>query len=259
MYLPHSLMYGFAAFSLALSQSTFAAGDDNIIRAGTSGDYAPFTYKEKGVVTGFDVAVLEAVAKKIGYQVKWEVADFVGLFGQLDSGRIDTVANQLSITPERQKKYQFTQPYEFSGDVFVVKQNNTSIKSLNDLSGKTIGVGFGTADEQKLRKLLAGKNVTIKTFDEDPVAELNEVVLGRVDAYYNGAVAVNTAISRAKLPLKVVGEPAAYDEIGLPFARNARGEALAAKVNAALNELKQDGTLQKISLQWLKADVTKKN
>jgi ABC-type amino acid transport substrate-binding protein len=64
------------------------------------------------------------------------------------------------------------------------------------------------------------------------------VVLGSVDAYYNGAVAINTAISRAKLALKVVGEPAAYDEIGLPFAPNPRGEALAAKVNAALNELK---------------------
>ncbi|STQ89849.1 transporter substrate-binding domain-containing protein [Iodobacter fluviatilis] len=259
MYLPHSFMYGIAALSLAISQNAFSADANNVLRVGTSGDYAPFTYKEKGAVTGFDIAVVEAVAKKIGYQVKWEVADFVGLFGQLDSGRIDTVANQLSITLERQQKYQFSQPYEFSGDVFVIKQDNNSIKNIQDLAGKTVGVGFGTADERKLRSLLAGKNVTIKTFDEDPVAELNEVVLGRVDAYYNGAVAVRTAIGRAKLPLKLLGKPAAYDEIGLPFARNARGQALASKVNAALGELKKDGTLQKISLQWLKADVTKKN
>jgi putative S-methylcysteine transport system substrate-binding protein len=259
MYLPHSFIYGFAAFSLAFSQSAFSAGEDNILRVGTSGDYAPFTYKEKGVVTGFDIAVVEAIAKKIGYQVKWEVADFVGLFGQLDSGRIDTVANQLSITPERQKKYQFSQPYEFSGDVFVVKQDNTNIKGIHDLKGKTVGVGFGTAGEHKLRSLLAGKNATIKTFDEDPVAELNEVVLGRVDAYYNGTVAVRTAISRAKLPLKLLSEPSAYDEIGLPFSRNARGQALAGKVDSALAELKKDGTLQKISLQWLKTEVTQKN
>lgn len=235
-----------------------ARADLPVVHVGTSAGYAPFTFKDKGKVTGFDVAVFEAVAKKAGYQVQWEVADFVGLFGLLESGRIDSIANQLSISEERKKKYQFPQPYVYSGDVIVVRRDNASVRSLDDLKGKTIGVGFGTAGERALRKLVEGKGITVRTFDEDPVAELNEVVLGRVDAYYNGSVPVAVAIAKAGLPLKVAGSAVNWDEVGFPFAKTPRGTELTRKFDAALSALKQDGTLARLSQQWLNVDATRR-
>ncbi len=89
--------------------------------------------------------LLKRLLKKAGYKVEWSVSDFEGLFGLLDSGRIDTIANELSVSPERKKKYDFSIPYVYSGSVFAVKKDNNTIKSIEDLKGKTVGVGLGTA------------------------------------------------------------------------------------------------------------------
>ncbi len=130
------------------------------------------------------------------------------------------------------------------------------IKSLEDLKGKTVGVGLGTAGEQELKALNKNNAFTIKTFSEDPTAELNEVGLGRVDAYYNDKVQVETTITKAKLDnVKIGFGPLEWGEIAFPFAK--KSEKLE-DINKALKELEQDGTLSDISKKWLKVDATKK-
>ena len=86
-----------------------------------------------------------------------------------------------------------------------MKKDNNTIKSIEDLKGKTVGVGLGTAGEQELKALNKNNAFTIKTFSEDPTAELNEVGLGRVDAYYNDKVQVETTIKKADLDNMKVG------------------------------------------------------
>ncbi len=96
----------------------------------------------------------------------------------------------------------------------------------------------------------------LKTFSEDPTAELNEVGLGRVDAYYNDKVQVETTIKKADLDnVKVGFGPLKWGEIAFPFAK--KSEKLE-DINKALKELEQDGTLSEISTKWLKVDATKK-
>jgi putative amino-acid transport system substrate-binding protein len=144
----------------------------------------------------------------------------------------------------------------YSGSVFAVKKDNKTIKSLEDLKGKTVGVGLGTAGEQELKALNKDNAFTIKTFSEDPTAELNEVGLGRVDAYYNDKVQVETTITKAKLDnVKVGFGPLEWGEIAFPFAK--KSEKLE-DINKSLKELEQDGTLSEISKKWLKVDATKK-
>ncbi|WP_263701430.1 amino acid ABC transporter substrate-binding protein [Bacillus thuringiensis] len=230
--------------------------DEKVVKVGTSAGRSPFIFKEGEKVKGFDAEIIEEAAKKAGYKVEWNVSDFEGLFGLLDSGRIDTIANELSVSPERKKKYDFSVPYVYSGSVFAVKKDNNTIKSLEDLKGKTVGVGLGTAGEQELKALNKNNVFTIKTFSEDPTAELNEVGLGRVDAYYNDKVQVETTIKKADLDnVKVGFGPLKWGEIAFPFAK--KSEKLE-DINKALKELEQDGTLSEISKKWLKVDATKK-
>ncbi len=133
-----------------------------VVKVGTSAGRSPFIFKEGEKVKGFDAEIIEAAAKKAGYKVEWSVSDFEGLFGLLDSGRIDTIANELSVSPERKKKYDFSIPYVYSGSVFAVKKDNNTIKSIEDLKGKTVGVGLGTAGEQELKAVNKNNAFTIK-------------------------------------------------------------------------------------------------
>lgn len=81
--------------------------NEKVVKVGTSAGRSPFIFKEGEKVKGFDAEIIEAAAKKAGYKVEWNVSDFEGLFGLLDSGRIDTIANELSVSPERKRNMIF--------------------------------------------------------------------------------------------------------------------------------------------------------
>lgn len=79
------------------------------IVVGTTGQSYPNSYEKDGKLVGYDIEVFEKAAKKEGYKVKWVKADFSGIMGQLDSGRVDSVANAVAVTDERKEKYQFSE------------------------------------------------------------------------------------------------------------------------------------------------------
>ena len=228
--------------------------NEKILVVGTPASRHPFIFKENEKVTGYDAEVIEEAAKRAGYTVKWEVGEFEGLFGMLDSKKIDVIACQLNITAERKERYNFTIPYLYSGLVFAVRSDNAEIKAVDDLSGKTIGVGLGTAAEKKLNELNKDNIFVIKALSLDPVAELKEVEFKRVDAFYNDQVQVNIAIDKGNLKdVKVLAEPEEWGSIGFPFTKdNAKFE----EINRALEEMKKDGTLKQISEKWLGFDGT---
>ena len=110
-----------------------------VVRVGTEGTYPPFSYVDprSQQLTGYDIEVMQAVAKRAGWQVQFTQTTFDSIFPALDAKRIDAVANQITINADRQARYLFTQPYTYSHGVVVVAAGNTSIKSLADLKGKT--------------------------------------------------------------------------------------------------------------------------
>ena len=105
----------------------------------TEGTYRPFTYHEDGSgdLVGYDVEIIEAVADKLGLEVVFEETQWDAIFAGLDAGRFDLIANQVSINPEREEKYLFSEPYTVSPGVIVVKEDDDSISSFDDLDGKT--------------------------------------------------------------------------------------------------------------------------
>lgn len=105
----------------------------------TEGTYKPFTFHEGGAgeLTGYDVDVAKAVADKMGVKAKFEETQFDSIFAGLEAKRFDAIANQVTVNPTRQEKYELSTPYTVSHGVIVTKDNNTGISSVEDLKGKT--------------------------------------------------------------------------------------------------------------------------
>ncbi len=135
------------------------------IRVGMSGGYFPFTFVQQDVLQGFEVDVARAIAEQTGDDVEFVTMSFSGLVGALEARRIDTIANQITITPEREAKYTFTQPYVFDGAQVVVKAGNEEITGVEDLKGKSVAVDLGSNYEDLMRELPYADEIDIRTYE----------------------------------------------------------------------------------------------
>ena len=197
------------------------------------------------------------IASRIGYEVEFIQEDVATAFGDLEIGKVDTVAKQISITPARQEKYDFTQPYFFSPYSLMVRGDNTEITTWADMEGKTIGLADGSAMNEYVAKLDPDNKVN-KTTYESFASIPQEVVLGRVDAMPYAYLLIPYLLeSNPEWDLKAVDtENPIYVEVnGYPFARTDRGAELLELVDNALTEIIEDGTHKELSEKWFDYDV----
>lgn len=240
--------------TIAMFASAPLLAQDGPLRVGMSGQYFPFTFVEQDELKGFDVDVMNAIGKEMGRDIKYETANFSGLFGMLESGRIDTVANQITITEERQKAYVFSEPYVYDGAQVVTKKGNTEIQSVEDLKGKTVAVNLGSNFEALLRELPYADQIDIKTYESNLE---RDTALGRVDAFVMDRVSASQIIKEKPLPLELAGPTFSQITNAYPFRDTEAGRALRDEVNKALAALRDDGTLASISEKWFGTDITR--
>ena len=243
----------FAAIALTITTThTAIAATD--VKVGMSGRYFPFTFVKQDQLQGFEVDLWNEIAKRNDYNVEFVTANFSGLFGLLETGRIDTISNQITITPEREAKYLFSAPYVIDGAQLVIRRGNDSIKETADLSGKTVGVNLGSNYEQLLRQLDNAEQITIKTYD---TGIEHDVALGRTDAFVMDRLSSLALIKKANLPLQLAGKPFERIENAWPFRDTEKGRILQGEVNQTLEAMRKDGTLTEISRKWFDADITR--
>ena len=239
--------------AIALATGVSAAQAETL-NVGMSGGYFPFTFVKLDELQGFEVDFINAVAKETGDEVNFVTMSFSGLIGALESGRIDTIANQITITPEREAKFAFSQPYVFDGAQVVVKEGNEdTIGSVEDLSGKTVAVNLGSNFEELLNELPNAGEIDIRTYESN-IAQ--DTALGRVDAFVMDRVSSAQLIAESPLPLALAGKPLSEIRNALPFRNDDEGQALRDRFDAAITKLKEDGTLTEISEKWFGSDIT---
>ncbi|MCL9782965.1 amino acid ABC transporter substrate-binding protein [Vibrio sp. S4M6] len=241
-------------FIAIVALSTFAVQAETVVKVGMSGRYYPFTFVKQDKLQGFEVDLWKEIGKREHYKVEFVTANFSGLFGLLESGHIDTISNQITITPERKAKYLFSNPYVIDGAQLAVRKSNDSIHGINDLAGKTVAVNLGSNFEQLLRQHDKNGKIHIKTFD---TGIEQSVLIGATDAFVMDRLSVVQLIKKSHLPLKLAGKPFATIENAWPFMKDAKGRKLQEQVNQALASMRADGTLAKISEKWFGADITK--
>ena len=227
--------------------------DAGVINVGLEGTYPPFSFvDENGKLAGFEVEFSEALANKLGVKVKLQPTKWDGILAALESKRLDAVINQVTISEERKKKYDFSTPYTVSGiQALTQKKDDGKFKTAADLGGHKVGVGLGTNYEQWLKDNVP--TAIIKTYDDDPT-KYQDLRVGRIDAILVDRLAAFELIKKTKDTLVVSGEPFSRQETGVAL-RKGEPELLAA-VNKAIEELRADGTLKKLSEKYFNADVT---
>ncbi|ENM5767181.1 amino acid ABC transporter substrate-binding protein [Vibrio mimicus] len=243
--------FNIALAALALSSATVQAATD--VKVGMSGRYFPFTFVKQDELQGFEVDVWNEIGKRNDYKVEFVTANFSGLFGLLETGRIDTISNQITITDARKAKYLFSDPYVIDGAQITVRKGNDSIKGIEDLAGKTVAVNLGSNFEQLLRSHDKDGKINIKTYD---TGIEHDVALGRADAFVMDRLSALELIEKTGLPLQLAGSPFETIENAWPFVNNEKGQQLQGEVNKTLAAMRADGTLSKIAVKWFGTDIS---
>ncbi|MEV6280937.1 amino acid ABC transporter substrate-binding protein [Nocardia sp. NPDC051832] len=245
----------FAAAMLAIVAATglsaCGSDDSSVLKVGTEGTYAPFSFQGPGLkLTGYDVEIIEAVGQKLGRKVEFVQTPWDAIFAGLESKRFDLVANQVTINDERKNKYALSQSYTTSEGVIVTKADNNSISTLADLSGKTCAQS-ATSNWGKVATQAGAKVESVEGF----VQAIQLLKNSRVDATLNDTLAVAEYTKKTgDTGVKVAGKTGQTSQQA--FAAR-KGDALIGDVDKALNDLRADGTLAKISEKYFGTDVSK--
>lgn len=211
--------------------------------------------KDNGELTGFDIELTEAIANELGYSVDWEIiGDVPGLLSALDAGKIDSVANAITILPERKEKYDFSTPVGYYAAEIAVK-NNSEFQSVSDLEGKTISATLGSSNVTLLKEY--NPKVNIKTYD-DRSAIFTDADNGVVDGVVNQKQFLKQTIEEQGLDLRIIDEVVGWNESAYPFAKTKEGDTLKKEFNQAITKLQEDGTLARISEKYYGEDITEK-
>ncbi|MFD3746949.1 amino acid ABC transporter substrate-binding protein [Nocardia sp. NPDC058633] len=228
-----------------------SASDPNVLKVGTEGTYAPFSYQEGGTLTGYDVEVARAVGEKLGKRVEFVQTPWDSIFAGLESERFDLVANQVTVNPERTAKYALSQPYTTSEGVIVTKADNATITSLASLAGKTTAQS-ATSNWSKVAADAGAKVEAVEGF----VQAVQLLKAGRVDATVNDTLAVGEYTKKTgDTGIKIAARTGETSEQA--FAARKDDTALITDVDKALAELRADGTLARLSEKYFGIDVSK--
>ncbi|MBM6756135.1 transporter substrate-binding domain-containing protein [Collinsella tanakaei] len=218
----------------------------------TEGTWSPWTFhNEAGELTGFDIEVARAIADKLGVGATFAEGEWDGLLAGLDSGRYDTMANGVSVTPEREEKYDFTEPYAYNR-IVVITTADSDIASMEDLEGKTTANTLGSS-YATLAESFGATNTGVDDFNQT----IQLLESGRIDATLNDEVVFYDYMNQhPDAALKIAAENDEPTHVAFPLRREAATESLLAAMNEAIAELREDGTLAELSQEFFGIDIT---
>lgn len=227
----------------------------------TRGTFKPFTYmNDKDQLTGYDIEILKEVEKR-NKDIKFEfkTMSVESAFVALASKQIDIIANQMTHNSDRDTKYTFTKELNnYTVSKLAVKGDRNDIHSFADLKGKTLSI-TPTGETTRIVKEFnetAEPKINITYTDKGAAESLNLVATGRADASISYEVATKESKETLGLDVKSTGDVISSVPTYYILRKDEEAQQLADKIDATLKEMKADGTLKKLSEQFLGADYT---
>jgi polar amino acid transport system substrate-binding protein len=231
-----------------------ADGGAKVLRIGVDDTYPPMEYRdENNNMVGFDIDLGNAIAEKMGMNAEWISMAWDGIFLGLNSDRYDCIISSVSIVPERLDEFEFTSPYLANGQVIVVRPGDESIKTNADLAGKTVGFQSATTADAAVQKHLEKYDFKTQGYEEIIQA------FAALDAKRIDCIVVDYAVAidyHSKHPDKYVISSAQLTNEPIAVCIKKGNTELRDKIQKALDELREDGTLKAISEKWLGDDYT---
>lgn len=220
-----------------------------VYKVGVDVTYPPFEFKEGNEYKGIDIDLINAIAENQGFEIELSPMDFGGIIPAMQANQLDVAIAGMSITDERKKVVDFSEPYFDAGLTVVVKKDNAEIKSVDDLKGKTVAVKKGTTGAKYATDNATKLDITVVQFNDSP-AMFQEVSNGNADALIEDYPVISYAIAQQDLGLKIVGDRLNGDQYGIAVLKGENADLLE-KINKGLAELKEDGTYDEIVKTYL--------
>jgi polar amino acid transport system substrate-binding protein len=230
--------------------------DAAALKVGAALPDPPFEFVGQDGPAGFDIALMQRIAGKLGRTwqlVRYDGADFNGIFAGLDSGAYDCIASGTTITPGRAARADFCAPYALSGQSLVVDATrHQRVRGVDDLDGLVIGVQHGNTSEPVADKLVAEHRAArVRVYAYHAIEQaLDDLSSGGCDAFMKLAP-VTAWLVRDRPRLKVVQVGITAEQLGICVRTG--NTALRAAIDKAQAELVADGTLATLIAQWLGA------
>jgi len=224
---------------------------EGTLKVATEGTFSPFSYyNDKNELVGYDVDVARTVAEKLGLKIEFLTAPWDAMLAAFDAGKADAVFNQVSITDERKKKYEYSVPYTVVYGAIIVHKDNNDIKSFEDLKGKK-NADSATSNWAQVAKKYGAQNVTVDSFAKS----MELLIARRVDTVVrDNTVFYDFLKQRPDAPIKIAAK---LKDVDYSAAIVQKGnKELADQISKALNELKAEGKLKEISLKYFGKDVS---
>ena len=223
------------------------AKTEKVLRIGTNADFAPFEFQDVNgkEYEGFDMDLIRAVAKEMGYKADIQNINFDGLIPALDADNLDVIISGMTINDERKKKVSFSSPYYKSGLSIIVRKDNSSIQKFADLKGKRVAVQIGTTSAMEVKKI---EGVEVREFNSSADAFM-ELRAGGVDAVVNDRPVNDYYIVQSGVnDVRRLDELLTSEDYGI--ATSKKKPELTKGINEALEKLKKNGEYNKIYQKW---------
>ena len=225
------------------------AGKNAPLTVAVSADYPPFEYYKDGKIVGFEIDLMNAIGKELKRDVTFQDLPFESILGALQSKRVDLSISCLSATPERAKVIDFSVHYNTSKTVLIT--DDVSIKSMDDLKEKTVGVQLGSTNEICLKEWLPKvADMKMQSLSKVPdliqnlkVKRIVGIVLGETEAY---------AVMNEVKGLQMIEIPNTEFSSAIAFPK---GSGLVASINEVIQKMQKDGSLKALQDKWLKGKV----
>ena len=234
------------------------SSDKGKIVVGLDDNFPPMGFKdENNEIVGFDIDLAKEAAKRMGREVEFKAIDWSSKEAELKSGRVDVLWNGLDITEKRKENMLFSDPYMDNRQILFVKKGTTGITDEKSLAGKVVGTqSAGTAEEYMDKSDFFKKQVKEVKKYPDYVAAFMDLENGRVDAIVGDEITGRYYMS--KHPDTIEAVDTAIGEIsmfGIAFRKD--DQKLRDEVQKVLNDMREDGTMAKISEKWFGKNITK--
>lgn len=243
------LCLSFLAGFLTLAVTKPAAAAEQTYKIGTDITFAPFEFQnEQNEYVGIDIDLLKAIAKDQNFKIELKPLGFDSSIQGVQSNQLDAMIAGMSITDERKKSFDFSDPYYDSGIQMAIAKGNSKIKNYDDLKGKTVGAKVGTESATFLEENKDKYDFDVKLYDAADAlyGSLNN---NTVQAIFDDEPVLGYAVTQGQ-PLQLVGEKEKGNSYGFAVKKGKNAELLA-KFNAGLKDLKANGEYDKIVANYV--------
>ncbi len=209
--------------------------------------YPPFEFSPKGRPKGFDIDLMNEIARRAGFEVRYENVQFDSILRGLDADLFDASISAMSITTEREKQLDFSDPY-FNANQALVVESDSRIKAVGDLAEATVGVQAGSTGQLKGEDLhedgQVGKVKPYRTIGE----AFSDLRAGKIEGVIYDLSAVHKKVTENKGEIRYVESIPTGEQYGIAFPKDS---PLVEPVNQALTEMKEDGTYEELYEKWI--------